>query len=97
MAIDVTQPIALATVRKIVEKIIESNGLIFTQHALEELAKDELDPADAEKVLRSGAYSGPEWERGGWRYRSEGRATAVIFELEPDDCCIVITGWKLGK
>tara|TARA_R110002073_G_C9496099_1_gene581318 strand:- start:10189 stop:10554 length:366 start_codon:yes stop_codon:yes gene_type:complete len=93
--LDLDQPLPVATVKQLVRSILDNGQLIFSKHALAELAKDSLTTTDAVAVLRGGAYTGPEFENGGLRYRSEGRGVAIIFELEEVSCCVVITGWKM--
>lgn len=99
MGVDVTQPINLVTLKKLIRNILgaDDGEVIIVPHAKEELEKDGLTGGDALNVLRGGVYTEPEWREEAWRYRSEARGIAIIFELESETCCIVITGWKFTR
>ncbi len=95
MALDVSNPIKLSLVKRLVATILTSGEVIFIPHAEEELANDKLATGDALNALRSGVYREPEWVKGAWRYKAEGRGMVVVFEVDSETCCIVVTCWKL--
>ena len=68
MILIVNQPLTAAAARKLAKEIIETGSVIWGDHALAEMAKDNLTTVDAVNVLRGGAYSEAEWENGAWRH-----------------------------
>lgn len=55
--------------KKLIRTILESGTYVFSDHALKEMTKDDLQRTDAINVLRGGFVEPAEWERGSWRYR----------------------------
>lgn len=99
MALDVTQPIDLVEVKKLVRSILDSDEglMVFTPHADEELEKDGLIHGDVLSVLRGGIYQEPEWVKEAWRYKAVARRITIVFELDSETCCVVVTAWRSNK
>lgn len=89
------EPLPAAEARKLARRILDEGTVIFTAHALAELANDRKSTVDAINVLRGGAYSEAEWENGGWRHHAYTiRFTVVfVFEFESEQELVVITAW----
>jgi hypothetical protein len=87
------QPLTASEARKLGRQIVETGTVVFTQHALDELAKDGKTTLDATNVLRGGAYSEAEWENGGWRYHAFTQRFTVVIEFESETELVVVTGW----
>ena len=58
-----------ATAHRLIRAILESGTIVWTQHARDELAGDDMTTVDAVNVLRAAVVEPPEWENGEWRYR----------------------------
>ena len=80
--------------RKLARRILDGGTVVFTDHALTELAKDGKSTVDAINVLRGGAYSEAEWENGGWRHHAFTARFTVVIEFESEQELVVITGWS---
>lgn len=97
MAFDPDQPLRAVEAKKLVLVILEEGNLEFTEHARTELAKDNMTTVDAANVLRAGIVREAEWENGAWRYKSETHRFCVVFELESESDCLVVTGWRFKR
>ncbi len=93
---DPGQPLKPADAKKLVRRILEDGFVGFTQHALDELARDGMTTVDAVNVLRAGVVHDPEWENGSWRYRAETQRFCVVFEFETEEECLVVTAWRFN-
>lgn len=87
------QPLPAARARALARHILEEGTVLFTDHALRELASDRTSTIDAINVLRGGAYSEAEWENGGWRHHAYTPRFTVVIEFESDRELLVITAW----
>jgi hypothetical protein len=90
-------PLPAVEARKLVRLIIKEGFVDFTDHALKELANDGMSTVDAINVLRAGAIHEAEWENGGWRYHAETQRFRVVFELESESECLVITAMRFKR
>ena len=66
--LDVGRPLPPPRAKGLIRHVLESGGVRWGDHALKELAKDNLEVSDAINVLRAGSVREPEWENGEWRY-----------------------------
>jgi hypothetical protein len=97
MGFDPSKPLRAADAKRYLRQILEEGFVDFTQHALDELASDVMTTVDAVNVLRAGVIREPEWENGAWRYRSETQKYCVVFELESEEECLVVTAWRFNR
>lgn len=51
------------------QRIVQEGVVSWSQHALDELAKDEMTTVDAVNILKGGFVEFSEEVRGTWRYR----------------------------
>jgi len=93
----VREPLDPAAARLLVRRILEAGTLTFSRHALQELGKDDLTTVDAVNVLRGGAVSPGELERGTWRYRIRTARLVVVVAFRSETELVVVTGWRVGQ
>lgn len=83
--------------RKLLSRILREGSTAFSRHAQEEMLADDLTEADVVNVLRCGAVSEGEFERGSWRYRVEtSRMCAVVVFVGPLEI-VVVTAWRVRE
>ncbi len=88
------QPLRPAAARALIRTILESGGVRWGDHALKELAKDDLEISDAVHVLRAGAVREAESENAEWRYRVETPAICVVVAFRSETVLRVVTAWR---
>ena len=72
-------------------------AVVFTDHALTELAKDGLTTVDATNALRGGVVEEAEWEHGTWRHQVRTLRTVVVVEFEDETEVVVVTAWRVDR
>jgi hypothetical protein len=78
-----------------IKRIVREGAIEWTEHAVRELAADDLTTVDAVNVMRAGAVSDPaEYEHGAWRYRIHTARIWVVIEFNGDMELTVITAWR---
>jgi len=81
--------------RKRIQEISRDGVVVFSRHAEEELAKDDLTAVDARNVLRAGKIlEEPEWVNGTWRYRVHTARMTVVVAFVSEASLRVITAWR---
>jgi hypothetical protein len=92
----VNEPLKPNQVKSLVVTAVATGSVLFTSHALRELAKDRMTPDDATRVLRGGAASHGEFENGSWRYQMRSGSVVVVIEfvMFTPVKTLVITAWK---
>ena len=68
--------------------------VVFSRHALEEMAKDRLSDGDVAAVLRGGVVEPAELERGSWRYRMRAGPVYVVVTFRSETEIVVVTAWR---
>ena len=94
MVAGLEQPLRATQAKKLIRRILESGTVVFTNHALSELAKDDLTTVDALRALQGGVVEEAEWERGAWRHRVRTPRIAVVVEFESEAELVVVTAWR---
>lgn len=82
--------------QQLVRSILESGNLGFSGHALEEMAKDQLQTPDVVNVLRAGWVEFPEEKNGSWRYRFTTNRIVVVVAFRSREHAVVVTAWRLS-
>ncbi len=101
------EPLDHHQVRRMSRQILRDGVVEWTGHALDEMAKDELDELDCRNVIWAGEDGGcdPEGPRGEWRYRRRTPRMWVVVEFEPCECTpehvtghhlVVVTAWRVS-
>ena len=58
------EPLPSSEVRRLAKAPIVAGTVIYSDHALSEMAKDKLTKPEVERVLRGGSAGEGEWENG---------------------------------
>ncbi|MEW5981594.1 MAG: DUF4258 domain-containing protein [Acidobacteriota bacterium] len=87
-------PLQPQRARDLVRAAIRSGVVAFSDHALDEMAADNLETPDCVNVLRAGVVDQPEFERGSWRYRVWTQAITVVVAFRSTDEVVVVTAWR---
>jgi hypothetical protein len=88
------EPLSPPQVKRLIQEILESGSVSFSNHALEELAKDDLSTVDATNMLRGGVVDPGEFENGSWRYRVRTARMAVIVAFRSETELRIVTAWR---
>jgi hypothetical protein len=90
---------ALATdaAKKLIRQILEAGTVTPSQHALDEMAKDDLTLVDCVNVLRGGVVEPPELERGSWRYRVRTARISVVVAFRSEQELRIVTAWRIRR
>ena len=88
------EPLSPPDARARLRHILAEGTVTTTQHARDEMRKDELTIVDCANVLRGGVVEPAEWESGGWRYRVHTARICVVVEFEDDVEAVIVTAWR---
>jgi hypothetical protein len=99
------EPLDHPTVRRLSRQILRDGLVEWSEHALDEMEKDDLDELDCRNVIWAGEDGGcdPEGSKGEWRYRRRTPKIWVVIEFEPCACdpahatgyhLVVVTAWR---
>jgi hypothetical protein len=80
-----------------IAQIARSGDARFSNHALEEMEKDELTTVDVANVLRGGIVEFSEEQRGTWRYRVRTSRITVVVAFRSDNALSVVTAWRKSR
>ena len=84
--------------KKLILQILKEGHTVFSRHAEEELAKDDLTTVDATNVLRAGKITEPpELERDTWRYRIHTERMVVVVSFMSESKMRIVTAWRKKK
>jgi hypothetical protein len=91
-----TEPLDPTEARRLIREIVtnQSGTLVFTGHARDEMAKDDLDEVDCTRALRGGVVEPAEWENGRWRYRVHSFRVWVVVQFISEQALLVVTAWR---
>lgn len=89
------EPLRPAEARRLLPAILAKGEVVFTNHALDEMAQDGISQAEAIGVLRSGVVEPAEFERGSWRCRVRARRTYVVASFRSEVAAVVVTAWRV--
>jgi hypothetical protein len=94
---DISGPLGTYAARDLVRKILREGVTRFSQHARDEMEKDDLSTMDCTNVLRGGTVEPPELERGSWRYRVLTNRMCVVVAFRSKNELVVITAWRIRE
>lgn len=89
------EPLKPAEAKARIRAIIDRGTVTPTAHAIEEMAKDDMDLGDCLNLLRAGVPAPPDLERGTWRYRIATSRMAVVVAFQSDDALAIVTAWRI--
>ena len=87
----------VATAKRRIRHILEGGTVRFSQHALGEMAKDDLTTVDCVNVLRAGVVRPGEPERGTWRYQVVTNRICVVVAFRSNEELVVVTAWRIQR
>jgi hypothetical protein len=90
-----TEPLRPDAARRQLRAILASGEVVFSGHALTELANDGIMEADVIRVLRAGVVEPAELERGSWRYRVHARDVYAVVSFRAELTAVVVTAWRV--
>jgi hypothetical protein len=90
------EPISPPDARRLIREILQSGSVVFSRHAEEEMAKDNLTMVDVTNVPRGGVVDPGELEKGSWRYRARTGRIAVIVAFRSETELRVVTAWRMN-
>ena len=80
--------------KHLIRNLLDEGVVEFSNHAREEMKKDNLSELDIVNVLRGG-WPGPgELERGSWRYRVSTSSITVVVAFRNESWLVVVTAWR---
>ena len=91
------EPLDRSVAKRLLRKILEHGKVAFSNHALREMAKDDLDTVDCTNVLRGGVVGSTELERNSWRYRVSTQRICVVVAFRSETELVVVTAWRTAK
>ena len=89
-----TEPLPAPEVRRLAKAVVATGTVIYSDHALSEMAKDKLTKADVERMLRSGSAGEGEWENGSWRYQMRTPSIVVVIAFRSTFALVIVTAWR---
>ena len=88
------EPLDAAHAKKLILRILLAGEVVFSGHAFDEMAKDNLTTVDCTNVLRGGWVEPPELEKGTWRYRVRTARICVVIAFRSETKLVVVTAWR---
>lgn len=98
------EPIAAHVARSLIRKLVLSGSITYTDHAAEEMGKEEppMTIVDCVNVLKGGAVNEAEFENGAWRHHVRTSRMTVVVEFDNDDQdanaepagLVIVTAWR---
>lgn len=83
-----------AVAKKLLRALLLRGAVAFSQHARDEMEEDEVTAVEVEGVLRAGAVTEPELEKGDWRYHVQTPRVTVVVAFRSDKEAVVVTVWR---
>lgn len=87
-------PLRNEDAKRRIAEILKTGRIGFSNHALEELAKDGLSTVDVTNVLRGGIVEFSEEVKRTWRYRVRTSRMTVVAAFQSDEALTVVTAWR---
>jgi hypothetical protein len=91
---DTDEPLREVEARQLLSRILVEGRVVFSRHALDEMANDHMIEQDVVNVLRAGRFDPAEWESGDWRYRIHTQRFCVVASFDSETLVVVVTAWR---
>jgi len=95
MADPTLEPLKPTDARKLAREIVDLGMVDFSGHALEEMAKDDLQTTDCLNLVRGGVYEPAEYRNGEWRYRVGTQRICIVIAFVSATHLRVVTAWRI--
>jgi len=91
------EPLSQPDAEKLAKQIVRTGSVAYSQHARDEMAKDDLTAIDIENVLRGGYCDDRELKNGSWRYRMRTQriVSPICFRSRAE--LVVVTAWRVVR
>lgn len=93
-AFDPLVPLKPDDARRLARRIAEHGFVVFSEHAREEMDKDDLQTGDCLNLLRAGVFEAPELIKGELRYKVRTKRMCFVVVFRSDERLRVVTGWR---
>jgi hypothetical protein len=90
-------PLKASDAKRLIRQILAKGTVNFSEHALKEMAADNLTTVDCTNVLRGGVVEPPEFERQSWRYRIRTGRLYVVIVFRSETILTVVTAWRTRR
>ena len=92
------EPLSPDAATALIRSILRGGQVAISQHATEELLKDDLTSVDCANVMRAGCVSEPaDLIKQTWRYRVHTARITVVVAFRSDDELVVVTAWRAKR
>ena len=88
------EPLDPPKAKDLIRAILESGEVRASNHALDEMAKDDLTMVDCVNILRGGWVEPAEFEKGTWRYRVRTQRICVVVAFRSEAKLVIVTAWR---
>ena len=88
------EPLSASEVKRLAKAVVVTGRVIYSDHALSEMAKDKLTKVDVERVLHAGSAGEGEWEHGSWRYQMWPPTIVVVIVFRSTTALVIVTAWR---
>lgn len=90
-------PLNNEAAKRLIVQILKTGTVSLTNHALDEMAKDDLTTVDAANVLRGGVVEFCEEKDRTWRYRVRTQRMTVVVAFRSEEALTVVTAWRKAR
>jgi len=87
-------PLSEPDAKSLARSIVEQGVFVFSKHAQDEMADDDLQTADCLNIIRGGSYEPPELINGELRYRISTQRMCVVIVFQSRTRLRVVTAWR---
>lgn len=87
-------PLSNDAAKRLMAQILKAGMVTFSNHALEEMEKDQLTTVDAANVLRGGVVEFCEEVNRTWRYRVRTPRMTFVVAFRSAEILRVVTAWR---
>lgn len=91
------EPINPQKAKQLFGRIVANGTVVFSRHAQDEMAKDDLQTTDCLNMLRAGLVESPEYIKGQWRYRVGTQRMTFVVTFVSKTRLLVVTAWRNGQ
>jgi hypothetical protein len=88
------EPLDNDAAKRLIVAILKEGTIGFSDHALREMAKDDLTTVDAANVLRGGLVEFSEEVGRTWRYRVRTSRMTFVVAFHSETRLRVVTAWR---
>jgi hypothetical protein len=88
------EPLDAAAAKTLARTILDSGSVVWSSHALAEMAKDGLSTPDGLNTIRAGAYQPAELVGRQWRYRIQTQRMTFVIAFTSETELRVVTAWR---